>query len=331
MSLAEPAKVFDFDPEQYREQYREQGWVHIKDGIDPDFLAYLASYTEHNLDAAKLDRFQIKGKKEQALFVFPEGRDHLSGMFDTIAALCGLNRPTMTLSERHIQAYDPDADPDPVAHKDRYPSQVSIGFSVRIPPGSELVLYPHDHRELNPYNVAATLRQRLQPYDRPETVLPHAREVVLHDAPGDVVIFPGSTTWHLRRRSANTVNLYLKVNDFDCDPLGEDPSTPLRRERTLALLAEPEEELRAHPVKMTRRMDHIGQQWLHDPGAPSAFATLYGEPSIGLTDVQLKLLRAADGTRSLGDAIGAVRGDADEASVMRDAKVLLEAGALDLL
>ena len=37
-------------------------------------------------------------------------------------------------------------------------------------------------------------------------------------------MFYGSEIWHLRRRSAGSVNLYLKFNDFDYDPLGEDPN-----------------------------------------------------------------------------------------------------------
>ena len=59
----------------------------------------------------------------------------------------------------------------------------------------------------------------------------------IYDEPGDVMMFPGSAVWHLRRNSANTVNLYLKCNDFDCDPLAEDPSTERRRLDTADLLA----------------------------------------------------------------------------------------------
>ncbi len=124
----------------------------------------------------------------------------------------------MTLSERHIQAYEANANPEPQAHKDRFPSQVSVGFSVEIPSESRLVLYPYDHRELNPFNAAAALVRSLQPDQLPGVILRDAREVELADRAGDVVMFPGSTTWHLRRQSAGAVNLYVKMNDFDCDP-----------------------------------------------------------------------------------------------------------------
>jgi hypothetical protein len=326
-----PPRVFSFDPEKVRAEYAEQGWVHIKDAIDPDFFEYLRDYTEQQLAVTKLDRFAIKGKKEQSLFEFPDGTDYLPEMFDIVSTVAGLNRPTMTLSERHIQAYEPNADPNPVAHKDRFPSQVSIGFSVAIPPGSQLVLYPEDFRELNQFNAAAALRRRLQPHEKPETVLPAARELVLDDEEGDVVVFPGSTTWHLRRNAANTVNLYLKMNDFDCDPLGEDPGTAPRRERTLQLLADDPEALGEHRPKLSRRLDYLGRQWVRPDADETLHYALYGEEPFGLTETQLELLRAADGTRSLDTLIEEIAKGGDATEVRRDALVLIQDGGLDLL
>jgi len=326
-----PARVFSFDPDEFRAQYAEQGWVHIKGAIDPDFLEYLRDFTEQHLAATKLDRFAIKGKKEQSLFEFPEGKDYLPEMFDVVSTVCGLNRPTMTLSERHIQAYEPNADPDPVAHKDRFPSQVSIGFSVAIPAGSQLVLYPDDHRELNQFNAAAELRRRLQPHEKPETVLPSAREIVLEDEVGDVVMFPGSTTWHLRRNAADTVNLYVKMNDFDCDPLGEDPATAARREHTLQLLSGDRDALGEQRPKLSRRLDYIGRQTVRPDGDETLHYTLYAEEPLGLTQTQLELLRAADGTCSLDKLIADIASGRDADEVRRDALVLIEDGGLDLL
>jgi hypothetical protein len=331
MPQAAPQRVFSFDPGQYRAQYAEQGWVHIKNAIDPDFLAYLLDFTQRQLTVTKLDRFAIKGKKEQSLFDFPEGGDYLPEVFDTVATVTGLNRSTMTLSERHIQAYETNADPSPVAHKDRFPSQVSIGFSVVVPPGSQLVLYPKDFRELNQFNAAAALNRRLQPHERPETILPSAGELVLEDEVGDVVMFPGSTTWHLRRNAANTVNLYLKMNDFDCDPLAEDPETAARRERTLQLLANNPAGLGEHRPTLSRRLDYIGRQWVRPHGDPTLHYALYGEEPLGLTEAQLQLLGVADGTRSLDDLIAEIADGRDPAEVRRDALVLIEGGGLDLL
>ncbi len=155
--------------------------------------------------------------------------------------------------------YEANAAPEPVAHKDRFPSQVSVGLSVTIPEASRLVLYPHDHREINPYNRAAALNRSLQPDERPEVVLKSAREIELADRDRDVVMFPGSTTWHLRRRSAGAVNLYFKFNDFGCDPLGEDPHTDAVRAATVAALGGSREEVDALVPVLGRRMDVVSR------------------------------------------------------------------------
>jgi hypothetical protein len=327
-------RIFAFEPTKYERQYAEQGWIHVKRGISPEFLEAMRAFVASRLSASKLESFAIKGKKEQALFEFPPETDFPGEIFDVAAAVCGLNRETMTLSERHIQMYEGDADPNPPAHKDRYPSQVSIGFSIDIPKDSRLVLYPYDYRELNPFNKAAALRQSLQPSELPEVVLRDAREVELADEPGDVVMFPGSTTWHLRRRSAGAVNLYVKVNDFDCDPLGEDPATPARRERTRELLERHSiDELAESVPRVSRRLDHLERQ-LTRPDVPETLhAVLYGSDPVGITAIQEAVIRGADGTRTLHALLDelAARNGASRNMIARDAMTLLEYGILDLI
>lgn len=325
-------RIFDFDIDAARRTYADQGWVHIPSGMSPAFLDAVKAFVQAQMDASKLDRFAIQGKKEQALFSFPEDTDYPGELFDVIAAVCGLHRETMTLSERHIQAYDEHANPNPQAHKDRYPSQVSVGFSVEIPQGSQLVLYPYDHREVNPFNAAAALVASLQPHELPEAVLPQAREVTIEDRPGDVVMFPGSSTWHLRRNSAGTVNLYVKVNDFDCDPLGEDPLTPVRRERTLALLPSLDQgHANGQVVSLSRRFDFVERKLMRGEWQEVIQAAVYGEPPFGITEAGLAVLQEASQPRpfsELVDRLTARGHDADEVS--RSARLMLEKGALDL-
>ncbi len=326
-------RIFDFDIEAARAQYEREGWVHISNGMHPEFLADLRKSVPQYLDTSKLDAFAIKGKKEQALYTFSEDADFPNELFDVVSAVCGLNRATMTLSERHIQAYDENAKPEPRPHKDRFPSQVSVGFSVEIPEESRLVLYPYDHRELNPFNAAAALVRSLQPDELPEVVLRNAREVELADRPGDVVMFPGSTTWHLRRRSAGAVNLYVKMNDFDCDPLGEDPSTASRREHTLAMLQNGDgRSLQGEPVKLSRRFDSVGRRMMRGDWGEVLEACLYGEAAFGITELQLEMLTAASEAAPLRALVERASGNgrsAEEAG--RAAMLLLEHGALDFL
>ncbi len=70
---------------------------------------------------------------KQALYEAPDGVDFPGELFDVVADPCNLHRPTMTLSERNIKAYDSVAPPEPIPRKDRYPSQVSIGLSIVVP------------------------------------------------------------------------------------------------------------------------------------------------------------------------------------------------------
>ncbi len=86
-----------------------------------------------------------------------------------------------------------------------------MGLAVSIPDVSSLVLYPDQYREPNPNDKAMYLAK------------PSEGGVEIFDNDRDVVIFGGSTTWHLRRRAARAVNLYFKFNDFGHDPLREDP------------------------------------------------------------------------------------------------------------
>lgn len=321
-------RVFSFDPADYREQYQAQGWVHIKNGITPEFLSIIQDYAERELEAHLLARHAIKGKKEQSLFEFPEGVDYPGELFDVVAATCGLNRPTMTLSERHIQAYEPNAEPEPFAHKDRYASQVSVGLSISVPAASTLVLFPYDERSVNPFNVSADFPGSLQPHEHPGVVAKTAREVELKDEDGDVVMFPGSSTWHFRRNSANSSNLYLKFNDFHCDPLGEDPRTADLRAATLAAIADGNGGLNGARPLRARRLDLVTQSHARN-GEKVLQASVYGEKAFGITPDQQELLNAADGVRGIEDLSRVVGLDVDQTT--SNVRLLAERGALDLL
>src|SRR4051794_34436029 len=202
-------QIFAFEPSEFRQTFERQGWVHIPGGITPEFLDIVRRFIAESFDDTRIASRAIPGKKEQSLFEFPAGMDYEPELFDAISALTGLERATMTLSERHINGYDAQANPNPVPHKDRYASQISVGLSIQIPAESQLVVYPFDHLELNPFNTAAEFYDSLPEEQKPEIVMRSAPSVVIDDQPGDVVAFYGNKTWHLRRNSANSFNLYL--------------------------------------------------------------------------------------------------------------------------
>jgi hypothetical protein len=324
-------KVFDFDPSDYAAEFAREGWIHIRAGVSEEFHAYMVEFARRELGDHLLPDFAIKGKKEQALFEFPpQGIDYPDELFDTVAAVTGLERDSITLSERHIQAYELNAAPEPPAHKDRFPSQISCGLSITIPAESRLVLYPHSHRELNPFNTSAGLRRSLQPDELPDVALKDARPVELDDADRDVVLFHGSTTWHLRRRAAGALNLYCKFNDFGCDPLGEDPRTPALREATVAAVrsSPPGEQDVLLPV-LARRFDTVLRVYTRQTWQESLQARVFGEEPFGITELERDVLLSADGRRSLAGLSASVPGEPE--GVRRAILRLAEQGALDLV
>jgi hypothetical protein len=313
-------RIFAFDPADYKDRYAERGWVHIRDGIDPEFLAYLKDFTARRFQEQHVEGKAIYGAKEQALFEFPAETDFPGELFDAVAQVAGLNRAGMTLSERHIKAYDADAPEDPVPHKDRFASQVSVGLSIDIPAGSKLFLYPEDDVSVNPYNVSPQFLASLEPHQRPEVVLKGNRGVEIEDRPGDVGMFRGSAMWHGRRHAANVTNLYLKMNDFNSDPLGEDPSTEERQRRTLELLASANGSAPRLRPMLARRLDVLARQFSRD-GQEVLQAHLWEEQPVVLTPEEWDVLHSIDGKRTLGDL-----GDGAEA-----VKRLAQRGVIELV
>ena len=323
-------RAFSFDPTELRDLYRTQGWVHIAGGADAAFLEEVQTFVANESSATVLKGRGIGGRMEQSAYPLPEEPAFMAHLFDTIATLCGLRRESMTLSERHIKAYEPDTPEEVPPHKDRLSSQASVGFSITVPAGSTLVLYPFDDRSVNPFNFSAALRESLPPDRLPEVALKGAREVVIADAPGDVMVFPGSTMWHGRRRSAGAVNLYLKFNDFDSDPLGEDPSTVYRRNRTVEF-AQNGAIADLRPT-LARRLDTITHQQTRADGVELMSADVWGQQPVPLTDVQLAVLHRIDGKRSVHDLAGEVEhSSADVAGVEAEIRRLASDGVIDLL
>jgi hypothetical protein len=325
-------KIFGFDPLAHRDAYQSQGWVHVRNGITADFFAILRKFAEDSVREHRIEGRAIGGEKEQSLYEFPQNVDFPGELFDMVAAVCGLNRSTMTLSERHIKAYDAYADPEPPAHKDRFASQVSMGLSIDIPDDSRLILYPFEYREVNPFNVSATFRDSLDPDRRPEVVLKNAKEVEIDDSGGDVVIFPGSSMWHLRRNAARAVTLYLKFNDFNSDPLGEDPTTAALRARTLHALSKDDRRLTAVVPILARRMDTVARLYTRSGWEQLLLADVWGESPIRLTEVQFEILRGVDGTRDLGRLSDDLANSGASAEAVRAEIIhLAERGILDLI
>jgi hypothetical protein len=163
--------------------------------------------------------WRINGKKRQFLFDFPNAE--WSGKFRTaMAAMTGINIEEFTISERHLKVYEPDAPTWPAPHKDRAASYVSIGLPVAIPKGSSACLFPALQPGPNLEEHAVFLTDRNHP--DPAKVYQLEECVMLHEQPGDIVAFLGSSIYHERVHPAGAAILYIKVNGTGRDPLGQD-------------------------------------------------------------------------------------------------------------
>jgi hypothetical protein len=319
--------VFRFNPADYAPQFADRGFVYVQRGLTDEYLAVLTGQIAAFLESSRLKEWAI-GNKQQSLYEFPAEGNCFEELLQTIAAVCGLDARQLVLSERHIKAYEADAKPNPLAHKDRYASEVSVGFSVTVPAGSKLVLYPNDEVSVNPYNTAARLRAGLRPERVPETALKNARRIEIQDAPGDVVIFRGNALWHMRENGAGTTNLYLKLNTFNCDPLGEDPRSERVRQQTLRAVQAGDAELELLVPCIGRRVDYVHRlytrQW-----DEVAEAVLWGDQPIALNEAEMCALKLLDGDCNVRSVIHGMShaGHRDGLAAVRR---LAAAGAIDL-
>jgi hypothetical protein len=312
-------KVFSFDPSEHRENFLSKGWLHVRNGVTPEFVEVMKDFVARELSPEKLEQFALAGKKGQGRFEFPPEVDFPGEMYDVISEVCGLDRATVALSERHINAYNNDAKPDPTPHKDRDASKVSVGLCIE-PADSEVVIYPGASRELNPYVSAATYYESLPEDQKPEKVLTEDQAVAIRDQPGDVVMFYGSAIWHLRRRSAGTVNLYLKFNDFDYDPLGEDPTTIERQEHTRKLLSA-NGDLEGALVKPSRQLEQLTHLYSRN-ALEVRQAKMWGRNPLPLGEQEFQILQSLNG----GKEVSALGTDAPD-----HVRRLAEHGVVDLI
>jgi hypothetical protein len=317
-------RLFDFDPASYSALFAAHGYVHIRQGLSAEYYRVLAAQVAEQ-GRRTMPHF-ARGDKQQALYEFPAGCAGCEQLRRMAGAVCGLEPREIVVSERHVKAYEADADPLPQPHKDRYATQVALGFAVHVPAGSTLVLYPHDDLGQNPFNSWAEMRAGLPAEQLPPGRLAGGRRVEIHDAPRDVVLFRGSATWHSRERAAGTVMVYFKLNAWNCDPIGEDPQTPQVRDRTRALLALPDEELADLVPLLGRKVDTLQRRFTRDRREVLGVA-LYEDRFLVVDAEEWRLLEQVDGRRSAGATLRAAGLGAES---WRRVRRLAACGILDL-
>jgi hypothetical protein len=322
-------KMINFDPAQYSEAFARDGYVHIRQGVTEEFYAKMLNQVEENIRARSMKEFAL-GSKQQAIYEFPSDGDYVKEFFDAVGKVCGLEPSDLLFSERHIKAYQADAEPAPRAHKDRYASQISVGISVHVQQGSTLVLYPDEMTDVNPFNSTKELWSSLGPDGYPEEALKSMRSVEIQDSPGDMIIFHGNSFWHLRKNAALTTMVYLKLNAFNCDPLGEDPSSEAFRNHTQKSIALDDGQLEQLVPMIGRRVDcfhrHYNRDWKEVLGV-----VLWNEDQLTIDEQEFSLLQAVDGKRNLKTILPSLNSNGNHGDVFQKVRRLADLGVLDLV
>jgi hypothetical protein len=319
------SRMFDFNPANHANEFAERGFVHIPHGLSEEFHSQLVKYVDDSFARNYLKDF-ARGDKQQAIFEFLEP-EHYDELREVVAAICGVEAVSLTLSERHIKEYEPNAAPYPLAHKDRFGSEVAVGFSIRVPKGSTLVIYHDEDVRPNPFNSTAELRASFSPDMLPEAKLRNAKRIEIQDQPADVQVFRGNSFWHLREHGAGTTVLYLKLNTYNCDTLGEDPHDGEVRDCTLKFVNSPGPVWESSIPVLGRRVDYIQRRYSRDWSELFGIV-IHGHLHTTISQTDFDILRAMDGQRSVSEIAAHLGEGANVRSAIRS---LAQRGIVDLL
>jgi hypothetical protein len=311
-------KPFTFAPHTLAAEYQRKGYVHIKQGVNNEFLDFAKRqlYQCRESGRNELASREIKNRKKQYLFEMPD-RTFLGELAEAIGALTNLPAAQFTLSERHIMIYDDHASSLPPLHKDRVASQVSVGIPLEASMGARVALLPDSARAANLLDNAVYCSRvtdslalsaqawNLEEGEYPKAVKVGSPELVELDArPGDVVVFAGSTIYHGRLNALKSAALYFKFNTMGLDPLGEDPSTPIQRQNGIKILErKSDDELLRILVQLSPRLQHISRRYTRPDWTPILQAAVSGEKDFALSDDDSWFLFALQGRRTVKDIL----------------------------
>ena len=226
--------MFKRDLSVHKSEFQRNGYILLKDVISDEFMAYLKDFHRRSLDGtvAEHGKWRIGGKKQQ--FVFDFGSDAVIEEFRAgIAVLTGMR-------------------PEKIAILGT-PSEAVRGGCARLsgtPQGSRRF---QDFR--GPSRASRSRDQRLchagaRPHPKPRrarhlhdrtgnpdlaNIYQSKDALLLNEELGDMIVFFGSTIFHERVRPRGTAVLYIKINDENLDPLGEDIYSTVKQQAPGAL------------------------------------------------------------------------------------------------
>ena len=331
-----PKTVFEFDPRSYQDEFSGKGYVHIKNGVSREFIEMARErVAEYQSDRSQfLSEWEFKNKKQQYLFEFPDDNKLLRGAMDMVASVTGMPRDMVTVSERHVKVYAPNAHPNPPAHKDRFASKVAVGIPLFMPSESDVVLYPDQSREINRFDSTEDWRNSFSATEVPEVVLKNVEPVKLHVGVGDVIMFHGSAIYHERINGANAVLLYLKFSDARLDPLGEDPFMQEQRQTSLSILAKKrsDEDLLDSTIEVSPRLFRISRHYTRYDWREVLQGQVAGDKPFLMSEADLVLIQRVEGRGTVRQLLARIgTSEAEMSGTVRRLRHLGERGGIDFL
>jgi hypothetical protein len=290
-------KLFTFDPAEHARAFAAHGYVHIRGGLSRDFYTTLVRKCAGDSGVGRPvdppDRLIL----QQDIDCYRQLREAVSGV-------CGLETADLVMSRCHLQSYGADTPPLPPVHKEPFSAQVAIAAAIHTSPGSVLALWPSDDISPNPFCSAQELRASLLPEQDPEVLLADGERVEILEAPRDVVIYQGNAMWHRREQAAGSKVLQIHFNTSNCDPLGQDPFSPLCRDRSNMLLSASDDDFRELVVLVGREVDSFQRRYTRD-WQDTLGVQLHGSHFLGVDETEWVLLHEVDGFKTVMEVIAA--------------------------
>ncbi len=108
-----------------------------------------------------------------------------------------------------------------------------MGLPVHLGPGTSVCVLPGLDRTPNPGERAVYMTEQ----DNPDLagIYQSGDALLLNEELGEMIVFRGSTIFHVRIRPRGTAVVYIKLNDENLDPLGEDIYSSMKRQASAAL------------------------------------------------------------------------------------------------
>lgn len=124
--------------------------------------------------------------------------------------------------------------------------------------------------------------------------------------------------------------LYLKLNTWNCDPLGEDPASPDVKSRSLGLLAQADSDLENAIPRLGRRVDHLQRRYNH-VWQEVVTVVLWGEKPFTIDESEFRALQLMDGKRNVREIVERMGDETPWLERVSKLRYLASRGAIDLL